>query len=79
MNVLFISLIALLINLFLGSHRVHTEKFGWKWWVLIHASIPVLIPLRMWLGTPTAYIPLFVTMAVLGQYLGTRFPARKKR
>jgi cytochrome c-type biogenesis protein CcsB len=39
---------------------------------LIHASIPLIIPLRIWLDTPTVCIPLFIGLAVAGQFVGSR-------
>ncbi|MBS2100753.1 hypothetical protein KEM10_20870 [Carboxylicivirga linearis] len=45
------------------------------WWLLIHASIPVLIPLRIWLDTPKIWIPLFIVVAIIGQFIGSRYLA----
>jgi hypothetical protein len=43
------------------------------WWIMIHASIPFIIPLRIWLGTPNIAIPLFIGLAIAGQFIGSRF------
>lgn len=72
MSILFVSLSALVTNIFLGKWRRKYEKFTIPWWLLIHASIPLIIPLRIWLNTPRIFIPLFIGMAVLGQYIGTK-------
>jgi hypothetical protein len=72
MNILIVSAIAFIINIFLGRWRVKYSKFTFKWWLLIHASIPLIIPLRIWLNTPTVYIPLFIALAVAGQFVGSR-------
>jgi hypothetical protein len=73
MNVLLISLIALTINIFLGRWRMKYRKFTFKWWLLIHASIPLIVPLRIWLDTPAICIPLFIGLAVAGQFVGSRY------
>ncbi len=72
MNVLIISVIALTLNIFLGRWRIRYRKFTFTWWLLIHASIPLIIPLRIWLNTPNVYIPLFIGLAVLGQFIGIK-------
>jgi hypothetical protein len=72
MNILIVSAIALTINIFLGRWRVKYRKFTFKWWLLIHASIPLIIPLRIWLNTPEICIPLFIGLAVAGQFIGSK-------
>jgi hypothetical protein len=42
------------------------------WFLLIHASIPLIIPLRIWLDTPNIFIPLFIVLAVAGQFIGAK-------
>ncbi|MDR2119495.1 MAG: hypothetical protein LBP64_01290 [Tannerella sp.] len=42
------------------------------WWVMIHASIPLIIPLRIWLDTPSVFIPLFIAAAISGQLIGSK-------
>jgi hypothetical protein len=69
MNILIISLTALLINIPLGIWRRKYKKFSFMWFFLIHASIPLIIPLRLWLDTPNIFIPLFIGMAVAGQFI----------
>ncbi|MDR1198421.1 MAG: hypothetical protein LBK94_05335 [Prevotellaceae bacterium] len=71
MNTLIISLAALLINIPLGIWRRKYKKFSFMWFFLIHASIPLIIPLRIWLDTPKIFIPLFIGFAVLGQLIGS--------
>jgi hypothetical protein len=78
MNILIISLTALLINIPLGVWRRKHKKFTLAWWLLIHASILLIIPLRIWLNTPNIFIPLFIALAVLGQFIGTKNPLNYK-
>lgn len=77
MSILIVAAVALVVNIFLGRWRAKRRKFTLSWWLLIHASIPLIIPLRIWLDTPTAFIPLFIGLAVAGQYVGARLPMLK--
>ena len=72
MGVVYVSLASLGLNLILGKIRTRFKKMSLPWWLFIHASIPILIPLRIWLETPSIFIPLFIGVAILGQYLGSR-------
>jgi hypothetical protein len=73
MNVIVVSAFALIINGFLGKWRTKYKKFTFPWWLLIHASIPLIIPLRIGLDTPAMFIPLFIAIAVLGQFIGSKY------
>jgi hypothetical protein len=72
MNVFIVSAVALTINILLGKWRLKYKKFTLPWWLLIHASIPLIIPLRIWLHTPKIYISFFIGLAVLGQFIGSK-------
>lgn len=72
MEVVIVSVVSLFSNILLGKWRVNYKKFTFKWWLLIHASIPIIIPLRIWLKTPAIFIPLFIALAIAGQFIGTR-------
>ena len=77
MNVLIVSLAAFIVNLPLGGWRSKYRKLTLPWWLLIHASIPLIVALRIWLDTPLVFIPLFIAVAVLGQFLGGRLMKKK--
>ncbi len=79
MSVVYVSVASLAMNLVLGKFRANYRKMSLPWWLLIHASIPVLIPLRIWLDTPVAFIPLFIAIAILGQFIGSRYLVRSGR
>jgi hypothetical protein len=49
------------------------------WWLMIHASIPLIIPLRIWLDTPTFAIPLFIGLAVVGQLIGSKMEGKRAK
>lgn len=70
--VFLLAFLSFFLNLPLGKWRSRYRKFTLPWWLLIHASIPVLIPLRYYLQTPIYTIPLFILLAVLAQYLGAK-------
>ena len=72
MDIFIVAIVTFAINLLLGRWRVRYRKFSPMWWVLIHASIPIVIPLRIGLGVPLWTIPVFITLGVVGQALGAR-------
>ncbi|MDR1414910.1 MAG: hypothetical protein LBI96_03780 [Odoribacteraceae bacterium] len=72
-NVFLVAAVSAVVNFFLGRWRRGCRKFTLKWWILIHASIPLIIPLRLWLGTPLVFVPLFIGLAVVGQLAGSRW------
>nr|WP_321411324.1 hypothetical protein [uncultured Carboxylicivirga sp.] len=73
MSIAIVSFTSFTINLLLGRWRAKYKKFTIAWWLLIHASIPILIPLRIWLDTPKIWIPLFIGIAIAGQFIGSRY------
>ncbi len=77
MNIAIVSFASLIMNLFLGRWRAKYKKMSLPWWLLIHASIPILIPFRIWLDTPKIYIPLFIIIAIIGQFIGSRYLTNK--
>ncbi len=79
MNIVIVSVVALGINILLGKYRANYRKMTLMWWIMIHASIPLIIPLRIWLDTPKIAIPLFIALAVAGQMIGAKVIAPKKK
>ena len=72
-----IALSAFLVNIPLGYIREACPKFSLKWFFWIHASIPLIIYLRITLHTSKLFIPLAIAFAVLGQILGSRYRRSK--
>ncbi len=72
MNIAIVSVVTFAVNVFLGRYRIRYRKMSLMWWVIIHASLPLVIPLRIWLDTPDMTIPLFIGLAILGQLIGSR-------
>ena len=69
---IFLASTALLINIPLGYIRENTPKFSLLWLFWIHASIPLIIYLRITLGTSKIFIPICIFLAVVGQIWGSR-------
>lgn len=78
MNIVIVSAVSLVVNIFLGIYRARFRKMTLMWWLIIHASIPMIIPLRIWLDTPKIAIPLFILLAVIGQMIGSRMLAKNQ-
>lgn len=72
MDIAIVSVVSLVTNILLGKFRARFRKMTFMWWLMIHASIPLIIPLRIWLDTPKIAIPLFIGLAVLGQMIGSK-------
>ena len=72
------ALTAFLVNIPFGYLRQGTKKFSVAWFVWVHASIPLIIYLRISLGTSKMFIPAAIAIAVCGQWAGSRLRAAKK-
>lgn len=59
-------------NVPLGYLRESSRKFSFRWFALIHLSIPLIILLRVSLGFSWEIIPLTLGCAVAGQVVGGR-------
>lgn len=78
-RILAVSVICLLVNLPMGRMRERSRKFSWPWLCWVHASIPLIIALRIaWKLHPIA-IPINIAAAVAGQLLGGRPEKHKRR
>lgn len=71
-----LSLIAFLVNIPMGYIRENHPKFSLKWLLWIHASIPLIIYLRITLGISPWFIPVGILLAILGQIVGSRWRRR---
>ena len=77
MGVAFIGLLfaaALGANVPLGVWRRGLRRFSPAWFVAIHASIPLLVAMRLALVRPNWVIPPEIALAVVGQLIGARLP-----
>ena len=65
---------ALGVNVPLGMWRRGLRPLSPGWFVAIHASIPLLVAIRLALIRPNWVIPPEIALAVVGQLLGARLP-----
>ena len=77
LKIALVSLVCLLVNIPLGMMRERSRKFSWQWILWVHASIPLIVFLRIWLKLHPVAIPLNIASAVLGQIVGAS-PEKKK-
>ena len=63
-------------NVPLGYLRETSRKFSFRWFVLVHLSIPFIIVLRYFLGFDWHIIPFTLFCAVAGQIFGSRYRRR---
>jgi hypothetical protein len=71
-KVIIIGLICFLANIPLGAWRERCRKFSWQWFVAIHLSVPFIIALRIYSKVSPWFIPLFIALAVAGQFAGSK-------
>ena len=79
LKILAVSLLCFLVNIPLGVWRERTKKFSWQWIVAIHASIPLIIALRIGLHLHLIAIPINIAAAILGQAVGARSEKKKRQ
>ena len=79
LKILLVSLLCFLVNIPLGVWREHTKKFSLQWILAIHASIPLIIALRIGLHLHPLAIPINIAAAILGQVVGARSEKKKRR
>jgi ferrochelatase len=68
-----LSLVAFLANIPLGYIRANCPKFSFRWFFWIHASIPLIIFMRLTVGTSKWFIPVCIFLAIAGQIIGGRW------
>jgi hypothetical protein len=78
LKIVLVSLACLLVNVPMGRMRERCRKFSLAWIFWIHASIPLIIALRIWLKLHPVAIPINIAAAVLGQYVGG-LPEKRRR
>ena len=78
LKILAVSALALLVNIPMGRMRERCRKFSWQWILWVHASIPLIIALRIGLKLHPIAIPINIAAAVFGQIIGGA-PEKKRR
>lgn len=79
LKILLVSILCFLVNIPLGAWRERTKKFSLQWIVAIHASIPLIIALRIGLHLHLVAIPINIAAAILGQVVGARSEKKKRK
>lgn len=64
--------LAFMLNVPFGFLRSKTNKFSIKWFLYVHATIPIIFLGRFFAHLGVVYVPFFITAAVLGQIAGGR-------
>ena len=75
-----IALAILLLNLPFGYWRAGVARFSLRWFVAVHAPVPLAVGLRWAAGFPfrLSTLPVFVAAFFAGQFLGGRFRLRTR-
>lgn len=76
---LILGLIALtiMLNIPLGMWRATVRKFSLAWLVAVHAAVPLIVGLRLWLNMSNWLIPILIGAAVFSQWVGAKFYQNK--
>ena len=78
LKIVLVSLICLLVNIPMGMMRERCRKFSWQWILWVHASIPLIVALRIGLKLHSLAIPINIAAAVFGQFIGG-LPEKKRK
>lgn len=76
--VIFLIIFCFVINIPFGMWRSRVRKFSIMWFIAIHASVPLVITLRLLLKVNWVYIPAFILVSVLGQFVGGKMKLKNK-
>ena len=74
-----LALVVLIINIPFGYWREGVRKFSVKWFLAVHAAVPLIILVRFVAGVEWRLValPLTVFAYFFGQYLGARIRRRQ--
>jgi hypothetical protein len=73
--------LVLLLNLPFGYWRSGCKRFSLPWFLAVHASVPLIVGLRLLsgIGWRLATLPLFVGAYAAGQFLGGKARQWRRR
>ena len=69
-TILVLFVLTLLLNLPFGYARARSKKYSFRWFLFIHAPIPIIFIIRTFSHVQMKYIPVFFVAAVIGQVIG---------
>jgi hypothetical protein len=70
--ILIVSVSSCLINVPLGLWKERYKRLSVPWFIILHLSVPFIIALRIYLKANLYFIPLFIALAVAGQWIGKK-------
>ena len=79
LKIALVSVLCFLINIPLGVMRERAKKFSLAWILWVHASIPLIIALRIGLDLHPLAIPINIASAIAGQFVGALPEKRRRR
>lgn len=74
-----IGAVAFVLNIPLGFLRDGCRRYSVGWFFFIHAAIPLIAWLRIWMGVTPWAIPAFLVATFAGQFTGGCIRHRKER
>jgi hypothetical protein len=80
MSALILLILAIfVINLPFGYWREGLRRFSPAWFVAVHAAVPIVVGLRLWLAVDWSWstLPLLVAAYFVGQTAGARIRRRR--
>jgi hypothetical protein len=75
---IFLALFSFSVNIPIGIWREHYKRLSLPWILIVHVSVPIIIALRIYLKANPFFIPLFIALAIAGQYVGKKIRFRTK-
>ncbi len=80
LNVLYVAIIVLVINIPFGYWRKSVNKFSLQWILAVHLPVPFVIALRFLSGLGFQFItyPALVGAFFLGQLIGSKIYSHRK-
>jgi hypothetical protein len=80
MNLLFVTIFVVFLNLPFGYWRANVKKYGFQWVLAIHIPVPFVIAARIFsnIGFELYTYPILIGAFFLGQYLGYYIYIKRK-
>lgn len=80
LNLLYVAIIVLIINIPFGYWRKSVKKFSLQWILAVHVPVPFVIALRFLSGLGFQFItyPALVGAFFLGQLIGAKIYSHRK-
>lgn len=77
LDALFASLFSFGVNLPFGYLRAGTKKFSLRWFLAVHFPVPFVFLVRIGTDLSYWYIPLFLVVSILGQFVGGKYRSKR--